>query len=74
MLKRIVFISLIAVAAYYAGAQGLTSGDVVDWFTGSDFIQISKDKLKELFELAEEQQIVEKAEGVIHNLKKNVSN
>jgi len=74
MLKRIIFISLIAVVAYYAGAQGLTSGDVVDWFTGSDFIQISKDKLKELFELAEEQQVVEKAEGVIHNLKKNVSN
>ena len=74
MIKRIIFISLIAVVAYYAGTQGLTSVDIVDWFTGSDFLQISKDKLKELFELAEEQQVVEKAEGVIDNLKKKVSN
>ena len=74
MLKRIIFISLIAVFAYYAGAQGLTSGDVVDWFTGSDFLQISKETLKELFELAEEKQVVEKTSSVIDNLKEKVSN
>ena len=31
MFKRIIIVSLIAVVAYYAGAQGLTSGKVVDW-------------------------------------------
>ena len=55
MFKRIIFVSLIAIVAYYAGSQGLTSGNFVDWFTGNDILQISKDKLKELFELAEEQ-------------------
>jgi len=55
MFKRIIFVSLIAVVAYYAGAQGLTSGNIVDWVTGNDILQISKETLRELFELAEEQ-------------------
>ena len=74
MFKRIIIVSLIAVVAYYAGAQGLTSGKVVDWFTGNDILQISKETLKELFELAEEQQVVEKAGVVIDSLKEKVTN
>ena len=55
MFKRIILVCLIAVIAYYAGAQGLTPVNVVDWFTENDILQTSKEALKEIFELAEEQ-------------------
>ena len=55
MFKRIILLCLIAVIAYYAGVQGLTPGNVVDWFTENDIFQTSKEALKEIFELAEEQ-------------------
>jgi len=74
MFKRIILVCLIAVIAYYAGAQGLTLGNVVDWFTENDILQTSKEALKEIFELAEEQQVVEKAGGVIDSLKEKVTN
>jgi len=74
MFKRIILVCLIAVIAYYAGAQGLTTGNVVDWFTENDIFQTSKEALKAIFELAEEQQVVEKAGGVIDSLKEKVTN
>ena len=74
MFKRIILVCLIAVIAYYAGAQGLTLGNVVDWFTENDIFQISKKAIKEIFELAEEQQVVEKAGGVFDSLKEKVTN
>tara|TARA_B100001750_G_scaffold128428_1_gene101996 strand:- start:105 stop:329 length:225 start_codon:yes stop_codon:yes gene_type:complete len=74
MFKRIILVCLIAVIAYYAGAQGLTLGNVVDWFTENDIFQISKEAMKEIFELAEEQQVVEKAGVVIDSLKEKVTN
>jgi len=55
MFKRIILVCLIAVIAYYAGAQGLTPANVVDWFTENDILQTSKEALKEFFELSEEQ-------------------
>ena len=55
MFKRIILVCLIAGIAYYAGAQGLTPENVVDWFAENDIIQTSKEALKEIFELAEEQ-------------------
>jgi len=74
MFKRIILVCLIAVIAYYAGAQGLTPVNVVDWFTENDILQTSKEALKEIFELAEEKQVVEKAGGVIDSLKEIVTN
>ena len=74
MFKRIILVCLIAVIAYYAGAQGLTLGNVADWFTENDIFQTSKEALMEIFELAEEQQVVEKAGGVIDSLKEKVTN
>ena len=74
MFKRIILVCLIAVIAYYAGAQGLTTGNVVDWFTENDIFQTSKEVLKEIFELAEDQQVVEKAGVVIDSLKEKVTN
>jgi hypothetical protein len=74
MIKRIIFVCLIVVIAYYAGAQGLTLGNVLDWFTENDILQTLKEALKKIFELAEEQQVVEKTSGVIDNLKEKVNN
>ena len=74
MFKRIILVCLIAVIAYYAGAQGLTLGNVVDWFKNNDIFQTSKEALKGIVELAEEQQVVEKAGGVIDSLKEKVTN
>ena len=36
MIKRIILISLVAVFAYYAGTQGLTPGNIKDWFEGKN--------------------------------------
>ena len=74
MIKRIILVCFIVVIAYYAGAQGLTLGNVLYWFTENDILQTSKEALKEIFELAEEQQVVEKAGGVIDSLKEKVTN
>ena len=74
MFKRIILVCLIVVIAYYAGAQGLTLGNVLDWFTENDILQTLKEALKKIFELAEEQQVVEKTSGVIDSLKEKVNN
>ena len=74
MFKRIILVCFIAGIAYYAGDQGLTPGNVVDWFTENDIIQTSKEALKEIFELPEGKHVVEKAGGVIDSLKEKVNN
>jgi hypothetical protein len=74
MIKRIILVCLIVVIAYYAGTQGLTLGNVLDWFTENDILQTLKEALKKIFELAEEQQVVEKTTEVIDNLKEKVNN
>ena len=74
MIKRIILVCFIVVIAYYAGAQGLTLGNVIDWFTENDILQTLKEALKKIFELAEEQQVVEKTTEVIDNLKEKVNN
>ena len=74
MIKRIIFVCIVVVAAYYAGTQGLTPGNVLDWFADNDILQTLKEKFYEIFNLAEEQQVNEKAGKIIDNLKEKVSN
>ena len=74
MIKRIIFVFIVVVIAYYAGTQGLTPGNIIDWFADNDILQTSKEKFDEIFNLAEEQQIDEKAGKIIDNLKEKVSN
>ena len=74
MIKRIIFVCLIAVIAYYAGTQGLTSGNVIDWFADNDILQTLKEKFNEIFNLAEEKQVAEKAGKIIDILKEKISN
>jgi hypothetical protein len=74
MIKRLLIISLVAVIAYYAGAQGITPGNLVDWFGESKIKQTIKTTIYKTFELVEDQQLVEKSENVIESLKEKVSN
>ena len=74
MIKRIIFVCIVVVIAYYAGAQGLTPGNVIDCFADNDIFQTLKEKINEIFKLAEEQQVDEKAGKIIDNLKEKVSN
>ena len=74
MIKRIIFVCIVVVIAYYAGTQGLTPGNILDWFADNDILQTSKEKFDEIFNLAEEQQVDEKAGKIIDNLKEKVSN
>jgi len=57
MITRIIFVFILVVIAYYAGTQGLTPGNVIDWFADNDILQILKDKFSEIFNLVEKQQV-----------------
>ena len=74
MIKRIIFVCIVVVIAYYAGTQGLTPGNVFGWFADNDILQTLKEKFDEIFNLAEEQQVDEKVGKMIDNLKEKVSN
>ena len=74
MIKRIIFVCIVVVISYYAGTQGLTPGNVIDWVTDNDILQTLKVKFNEIFNLAEEQQVNEKAGKIIDNLKEKISN
>jgi len=74
MFKRIVIIGLIAVLAYYAGAKGITTGDITDWFEESNILEILSKTLNKTIELAEEKQVAIKAEKIIDELKVNITN
>ena len=52
----------------------MTPGNVIDWFADNDILQTLKEKFDEIFNLAEEQQVDEKAGKIIDNLKEKVSN
>jgi len=74
MIKRIIFVCIVVVIAYYAGTQGLTPGNVIDWFADNDILQTLKEKFNERLNLADELQVDEKAGKIIDNLKEKVSN
>ena len=73
MIKRIILISLVAVFAYYAGTQGLTPGNITDWFEENKITETLKSTLSKTLELAEEKQVAEKAGILIDDLKEKVS-
>lgn len=73
MIKRIIFVCLVAFIAYYAGAKGLTPANVADWFNESNIVQTFKNALNKTLEFAEEEQIADKAGEVIDDVKEKVS-
>ena len=74
MFKKILIICLIAGFAYYAGAKGLTIGDITDWFEESNITGIIHKTFNKTIELAEEKQVTIKAEKIIDELKGRITN
>ena len=73
MIKHIIFVCLVAVFAYYAGARGLTPAKVMYWFDERDITQTIEDVFNKTIEISEEKKIAEKANGVIDSLKGKIS-
>ena len=73
MKKRIVIIGLVAGIAYYAGAHGITLGNIGDWIEESNITETLKNTFNKTLELAEEKQVAEKAGILIDDLKEKVS-
>ena len=69
MIKHIIFVCLVAVFAYYAGAKGVTPTKVKDWFDERDITQTIEDVYNKTIEIAEEKKITEKTSGVIDSFK-----
>ena len=65
MIKHIIFVCLVAVFAYYAGARGLTPAKVMDWFDERDVTQTIGDVFNKTREIAEQKKIAEKTRGGI---------
>ena len=73
MKKRIVIIGLVAGFAYYAGAHGITLGNIGDWIEESNITETLKNTLSKTLELVEEKQVAEKTGILINDLKEKVS-
>ena len=65
MIRQIILISLVAVFAYYAGANGLTVSKIVDWFDERKIAQTVEDVYNKTIEIAEQKTIAEKTSDVI---------
>ena len=72
MIKQIIFVCLVTVFAYYAGANGLTPAKVMDWFDERDITQTIEDVFNKTIEFAEEKKIAEKTDGVVDSLKEKI--
>ena len=73
MIKQTIFVCLVAVFAYYAGANGLTPAKVMDWFDEREITQTIENVFNKTIEIAEEKKIAEKANGVIDSMKGKIS-
>ena len=69
MIKHTIFVCLVAVFAYYAGAKGLKPAKVMDWFDELNITQNVEDVFNKTIEIAEQKKIAEKTSGIIDSLK-----
>ena len=69
MIKHTIFVCLVAVFAYYAGAKELTPAKVKDWFDEREITQTIEDVFNKTIEIAEQKKIAEKTSGVIDSFK-----
>jgi len=65
MIRQIILICLVAVFAYYAGANGLTVSKVMDWFDEREITQTVEDVYKKTIDIAEQKTIAKKTSDVI---------
>ena len=69
MIKQIIFVCLVIIFAYYAGANRLTPAKVMDWFNERVITQTIEDVFNQTIEIAEQKKIAEKTSGVINSFK-----
>ena len=69
MIKHTIFVCLVAIFSYYAGAKGLTPTKVKDWFDERDITQTIEDVFNKTIEIAEQKKIAERTSGVIYSFK-----
>ena len=69
MIKHTIFICLVAVFAYYAGAKGLTPVKLINWFDERDITETIEDVFSKTVEIAEQKNIAEKTSEVIDSFK-----
>ena len=69
MIKHTIFVCLVTVFAYYAGAKGLTPTKVMDWFDERNITQTIEGVFNKTIEIAEQKKIAEKTSGVIDSFK-----
>ena len=65
MIRQIILICLVAVFAYYAGANGLTVSKVMYWFDEREITQTVEDVYNKTIEIAEQKTILDKTNDVI---------
>ena len=65
MIRQIILICLVAVFAYYAGANGLTVSKVMDWFDEREITQTVEDVYNKTIKIAEQKMIAEKTSDVV---------
>ena len=68
MIRQIILICLVAVFAYYAGANGLTVSKVMDWFDEREITQTVEDVYNKTIEIAEQKTIAENTSDAIDSL------
>ena len=69
MIKHTIFVCLVAVLAYYAGAKGLTPAKVMDWFDERAITRTVEEVFNKTIEIAEQKKIAEKTSGLIDSFK-----
>tara|TARA_Y100000590_G_C15317572_1_gene862646 strand:- start:228 stop:440 length:213 start_codon:yes stop_codon:yes gene_type:complete len=69
MIKKIIFVCLVAFFSYYAGAKGLTPAKVMYWFDKRDVTQTIEGVLNKTIEIAEQKKISDKTSGLIDSFK-----
>ena len=65
MIRQIILICLVAVFAYYAGANGLTVSKIMDWFDEREITKTVEDVYNKTIEIAEQKTIAEKTSDAI---------
>ncbi len=65
MIRRYLFIGLVATAVYYAGYQQLTWDDLLSWLDEKNAIEMIQKTGKELIDFAKENEVAEKAGDVL---------
>ena len=65
MIKHTIFVCLVAIFAYYAGAKGLPPAKVMNWFDERKITQTIEDVFNKSIEIAEQKKIAERTNGVI---------